>query len=259
MRQLFDGARQMRLEDFLIQEEGDDSRHLANGDVASTWDFLGHVFNIGPGLTHNVTASTVWTPAQLAAAEAAEFAATRAAVASLVKVPLTENQRTALESLTYNIGVHGFATSTVLRDVNRQDFADVPQAMLAWNRAGGCVCKGLIKRRNDEIRLFELPDSATASADLKTPKFAPIATNTGGGFDTKGLQLALNELIGSKLTVDGVFGIQTVVALRSYQRGDGLVPDGICGPLTTQKLQSAIAALSSANVPASPPLPPVAA
>jgi lysozyme len=165
----------LRLEDFLVREEGDDSRHLADGCVASTWDRLGHVWNIGPGLTHGVTASTVWTPAQLQAAEAAEYAATRAAVASLVKVPLGENRTTALESLTYNIGVFGFAHSTVLRDVNTGNFAAVPGAFRLWNKAGGAVCQGLINRRNDEVRLWLHPDNVQAPADLTANKNVPPA------------------------------------------------------------------------------------
>jgi hypothetical protein len=33
----------MKIEVFLIKKEGDDSRHLQNGDAASTWNSLGHV------------------------------------------------------------------------------------------------------------------------------------------------------------------------------------------------------------------------
>jgi lysozyme len=232
----------MKLEDFLIKEEGDDSRHLSDGYVASTWDSLGHVWNIGPGLTHGVTRSTIWTPAQLQAAEDAEFAATRAAVTSLVKVSISENQRTALESLVYNVGIGGFAHSSVLRDVNRQDFADVPSAFREWNRAGGCVCKGLIKRREDEIRLWNHPDDIPAPSDLKTAKNVPQATRADDSLDTKGLQLALNELGASPtLVADGNFGPKTVAALRLYQRTNGLAPDGVCGSLTTTKIRTALA------------------
>lgn len=165
----------MKLEEFLIDEEGNDSRKLPDGRFASTWDRLGRVWNIGPGLTKGITRNTIWTQEQLAAAEAKEFADTRANVQKLVKVKLTENQMTALESLNYNIGDGGFAHSTVLRDVNAGKLAAACQAFLMWDHAGGGVCKGLIKRRNDEIRLFNHPDDAPAPADLKTSMLVPPA------------------------------------------------------------------------------------
>ena len=158
-----------------MREEGDDSRHLANGLLASTWDRLGHVWNIGPGLTHGVTQATVWTSAQLQAAEAAEYAATRAAVTSLVRVSLGENRMTALESLCYNIGISGFAHSTVLRDVNAGAFDAVPAAFRLWNKAGGSVCRGLINRRNDEVRLWLHPDDVPPPAGLTANKNVPPA------------------------------------------------------------------------------------
>ena len=74
----------MKLADFLIQEEGDDSRHLPDGRYASTWDRLGKVWNVGPGITVGVTKDTVWTQAQLDAAEAKEFADVEACVAKFV-------------------------------------------------------------------------------------------------------------------------------------------------------------------------------
>jgi GH24 family phage-related lysozyme (muramidase) len=198
----------MKLEDFLIQEEGDDSRHLPDGRVAATWDSLGHVWNIGPGLTQHITKDTVLTHEQLQAAEDAEFAATRAAVASLVKVPLGENQTTAVESLVYNIGVSGFAHSTVLRDINSHDFSAVPAAFRLWNKAGGEVVRGLIKRREDEIRLWLHPDDVPPPPDLTTPKNVPQAfvtttqeTNMAGAISTAGVNVStttvINTLIGN--------------------------------------------------------------
>ena len=43
---------------------------------------------------------------------------------------------------------------------------------------------------------------------------------------------------GLKVTVDGVFGPGTEAAMREFQRGKGLVPDGIVGPRTWQALDT---------------------
>ena len=166
----------MKLADFLIQEEGNDSKRLPDGRFASTWDPLGRVWNIGSGITVGVTKDTVWTQAQLNAAEAKEFADVEACVTRCVKVKITENQRVALESLAYNIGDAGFEHSSVLRAVNAGHMAEAAQDFLLWNHAGGKVCPGLIKRRKDEIRLFNHPDDVPVPADLRAVKTPLTAT-----------------------------------------------------------------------------------
>ncbi len=57
------------------------------------------------------------------------------------------------------------------------------------------------------------------------------------GDDVAALQTQVLEL-GYHLTrADGVFGVHTAAALRSFQRDYGLVPDGICGPATLLALR----------------------
>ena len=166
----------MKLADFLTQEEGSDSRKLPDGRFAATWDWLGRCWNVGPGITVGVTRDTVWTQEQLDEAEAKEFADVEACVARCVKVPITNNQRVALESLAYNIGDGGFEHSTVLRDVNAGKMAEAAQAFLLWNKCHGEVVSGLIKRRKDEIRLFQHSDDEQVPADLRAVKTAITAT-----------------------------------------------------------------------------------
>jgi lysozyme len=166
----------MKLAEFLINAEGDDSRRLPDGRYASTWDSLGKVWNIGVGLTKGVTKDTVWTQAQLDAAEQSEFADVEACVARSVKVPITDNERVALESLAYNIGDSGFEHSSVLRELNAGHYDAACQAFALWNRAGGKVCPGLINRRKAEMQLFRHPDDVPVPADLRAVKIPLTAT-----------------------------------------------------------------------------------
>ena len=45
--------------------------------------------------------------------------------------------------------------STMLKVLNNKDYEDVPAQMQRWNKAGGKVLEGLVRRRNAESLLFE--------------------------------------------------------------------------------------------------------
>ena len=59
----------------------------------------------------------------------------------------------AFLSLSYNIGTGAFCRSTVARKANAGDYRGACDALLAWNKAGGRVVKGLVNRRADERRI----------------------------------------------------------------------------------------------------------
>ena len=73
---------------------------------------------------------------------------------ALIKVQLNENQHDALLSFAFNVGPANFAKSSVLRAVNAGKFAQVPAYLAQWNKAGGRVLSGLVKRRAAEGKLF---------------------------------------------------------------------------------------------------------
>lgn len=57
------------------------------------------------------------------------------AVNRYVIVSLDQSQYDALVSFAFNIGVHGFKTSTLLRRLNAGLYSHVPEQMLRWNKA----------------------------------------------------------------------------------------------------------------------------
>lgn len=71
-----------------------------------------------------------------------------------VEVDLTQNQFDALVSLTYNIGSTAFKNSTLLKKLNAKDFTGAADQFLVWNKGGGKVLKGLVRRREAERALF---------------------------------------------------------------------------------------------------------
>ena len=75
---------------------------------------------------------------------------------AISRVP-TENQFAAMVSLCYNIGPGNFNRSTVLSAFNAGNLGLAADAFRRWNKAGGKVLKGLVRRREAERALFMKP------------------------------------------------------------------------------------------------------
>lgn len=76
------------------------------------------------------------------------------AVNDAVSVPLSQNQFDALVSLAYNIGTNAFKTSTLVKYLNALAYNAAADEFQKWNRGGGKVLKGLVRRREAERALF---------------------------------------------------------------------------------------------------------
>ena len=73
----------------------------------------------------------------------------------LVKAPLEQNQFDALVSWVFNLGPANLKASTMLKFLNAGDYHLIPSQIKRWNKAGGKVLEGLIRRREAEALLFE--------------------------------------------------------------------------------------------------------
>lgn len=62
----------------------------------------------------------------------------------------TQNQFDAMVSLAFNIGVSAFRSSTVARKHKAKNYEGAAEAFRMWNKAGGKVLIGLVKRREAE-------------------------------------------------------------------------------------------------------------
>ena len=73
-------------------------------------------------------------------------------VNALIKSNINQNQFNALVSLAYNIGIHGFIKSTVLKLVNKNpNDPMIRQAFMLWTKN-----KELIGRRKSEVNQYFL-------------------------------------------------------------------------------------------------------
>ncbi len=84
----------------------------------------------------------------------ADAAVAAEAVRTSVKVPLDQQQFDALVSFTFNLGPGNLRSSTLLRKLNAGNYGSVPAELSRWNKAGGVVFRGLVKRREAEGALF---------------------------------------------------------------------------------------------------------
>jgi lysozyme len=75
-------------------------------------------------------------------------------VSELVHVELKEEQFCALVSFSFNVGIGAFGKSTLLKYLNQGRYKDVPEQLKRWNKAGGKVLSGLVRRREAEADLW---------------------------------------------------------------------------------------------------------
>jgi len=72
----------------------------------------------------------------------------------MVNVDLEQNQFDAMVSWVFNLGPANLKASTLLKVLNAKDYEGVPAQIKRWNKAGGKVLQGLIRRREAESLLF---------------------------------------------------------------------------------------------------------
>lgn len=75
-------------------------------------------------------------------------------VERLITSPLNQNQWDALISFTYNLGAANLESSTLRRLINGGNYASAAEQFPRWNKAGGKVLAGLVRRRAAERDLF---------------------------------------------------------------------------------------------------------
>ena len=133
-----------------------------------------------------------------------------------------QNEFDALVSFCYNIGNIDQLTANGTR--SRQVIAE---KMLLYNKGGGKVLAGLVRRRNAEHALF----TQTVKEEL------PILRKGNKGNHVGYLQEKLNELGYNCGKVDKIFGSKTLEAVKAFQKAHNLVVDGVVGSKTWAKLQ----------------------
>lgn len=93
------------------------------------------------------------------------------AVDHQIKVPLTNNQRCALISFAFNVGTGALLDSTLRRRLNNGENPQkvAMEELPRWNKGGGEILEGLVRRRRDELDLFLAGTKALTDDTKLTP------------------------------------------------------------------------------------------
>ena len=100
--------------------------------------------------------------------------------------------------------------------------------------------KGLDSNKDGHVTVAEAAAMVRARFRGTPPGTAPPPTGTVVNRSSREyvrwVQESLNKIMGLRLVVDGIKGVQTTSAIRSFQTRAGLVVDGIVGPKTEAAL-----------------------
>lgn len=221
------------------------------------------VLTIGVGHTSaagapKVTSGMKITPAQSDEILSRDLAKFETVVNSAVKVPLSQNQFDALVSLAFNIGGGAFRNSTLVKKLNKKDYAGAADSFLSWNRAGGKVLAGLTNRRKDERKQFlsgkpaSAKKPAPAPSQVIEPKPAPAPSPVTDKELIKRVQTGLALLKYQPGGADGIIGPLTAGAIRSFRADSGLpdgdfIDDALIAALATAKPREMVPARANAT------------
>lgn len=172
----------------------------------------------GWGETDGVGPTTRWTK-EYADGRFCDSLAERAeAVQAMCTRAPTENELSAMVSLSYNIGVEGFRKSTVLRQHNAGNGQASARAFALWNKARNPntgqleVVPGLTARRAREAALYLTPDDPdlpVAMPQAVEPESSLVRSPINGG---AAAAVGLGATTGAGVVVDQLQQASGVVA-----------------------------------------------
>jgi len=141
-----------------ISQEGISLIKKFEGCRLESYKCAAGVWTIGYGSTHGVTEGMVITHERAEALLLEDIDVYENEVNKAVTVDIDQCMFDALVSWTFNLGGANLNASTMLKVLNAKDFENVPEQIKRWNKAGGKVNEGLIRRREAEALLFQGQD-----------------------------------------------------------------------------------------------------
>lgn len=217
------------------------------------------VWTIGYGHTSGVKQGMKITESEATKFLVADVAAAENAVRKYDSIyNWNQNQFDALVSFTFNCGSGNLQT---LLNKGKRTIAEISEKIPAYNKGGGQVLAGLVKRRAEEKALFDKEvdkpavkitvkqwQRAAIADGYKFPKYG--ADGKWGSecedvvkkavvkkqlvYANKNLTKLVQEIVG--VTADGKCGKDTAAAIKTWQKANGLTADGCVGVNSWKKM-----------------------
>tara|TARA_R100000664_G_scaffold9149_3_gene15201 strand:+ start:243 stop:686 length:444 start_codon:yes stop_codon:yes gene_type:complete len=138
-----------------ISQEGLSLIKKFEGCELKAYRCAANVLTIGYGSTKNVKEGDTITQEEADKLLLHEMKEYEGYINDMVKSDLKQNEFDALVSWVFNLGPSNLSSSTLLQKLNNKDWDDIPNQIKRWNKAGGEVLQGLVRRREAEALLFE--------------------------------------------------------------------------------------------------------
>lgn len=185
---------------------------------------------IGRGHTRGITAQMVRdgytiTPEQERTMFVEDMIEWERDVRACLKRKPNDNQLAAFICLAYNIGITGFAKSTVVREYERGNDTAAAQAFGMWDKATvngeKVVMRGLVTRRAEESALFLTP--ATGVDPVPQAVETPQPTPTGAPTMAPFLFAAIPALLEAVPKLVSIFGSGSETSQRNVKAVEAVV------------------------------------
>ena len=138
-----------------ISQEGISLIKKFEGCELEAYKCAAGVWTIGYGHTEGVNPEDEMDKESAEELLALDLEVYERSVSWIIEVPLEQQQFDALVSFTFNLGETNLSKSTLRKVLNQEKYSEVPNQIRRWNKAGGKVNEGLVRRREAEALLFE--------------------------------------------------------------------------------------------------------
>lgn len=122
--------------------------------LAEPLQYLRGLWIVGHAHTRTLRAGMCITADQAHDLLIEDLSIIRRMIARVVTVPLNQNQKDALASFAFDLGIATFERSKLVELLNRGWYDQVPAQMVRWTRLDGDESKDLARRRRFEASLF---------------------------------------------------------------------------------------------------------
>lgn len=115
----------------------------------------GDPWTIGWGQTGpRIEKGVIWTQAQADKALEDDLRIRAVRVSELVTTNIIPQMKAALVDFAYNVGLANLESSTLLKNLNKEDWQGAADEFPRWKYANGKILPGLVIRRDRERSLF---------------------------------------------------------------------------------------------------------